>query len=245
MSLICIGLFVLGGCRRESKWEGHTFEVVYTWDGQMKVLKMTDTLTNKEVNDPALKNRVLEESNLKLAAWVQASKLKRATGIFHIRFLSGGASQVVETTHGTEGGGSEFIKDPDVTPLMTAAHEGHLDRLEELIKEGQKINATDQLGNTALMAAVASHNPGALRFLLDQGADVNARNRDGETALSLSAFSGQLEMVSELTSRGAVFDCANPVDRETLLGQERRGNLRVVSVLKKVGIHCSGVTANT
>jgi Ankyrin repeats (3 copies) len=238
VTLICTAFFVVGGCRRQSRWDGHTFKVTYTWDGKMQVVSMRDTLSNQEVADPALTRRVLDEGNRELLAWVQADKLKRATGIFHIRFLPGGRIEILETMHGIEGAGSEFIKDPDVTVLMIAAHEGRLDRLEQLVKTGQKVNATDQLGNTALMAAVSSGSAEAVRFLLEQHADVNARNLNGETALALSAFSGQAAIVNELIGRGAILDCANPTDRETLSAAERRRNPGLVSTLKKIGVHC-------
>jgi hypothetical protein len=191
-----------------------------------------------DINDAAVEKRVVEEGNLRLPAWVQASKLKRATGTFHIRFLSGKATEIVETAHGTEGAGPGFIKDPDTTPLMTAAFQGHVDRLQQLIGEGQKVNAQDQLGNTALFGAVASGNIEALRFLIARGADVNARNVDGETALTAAAVSGHTDMVTELAERGATFDCTDPVDRETLFTEERKSNLSLVSMLKKIGIHC-------
>jgi len=239
MSFICIPLFVLGGCRHQGKRDERTFKVDYTWDGKMRVVSMTDTLSNQEVDDPRLRRRVVEEGNRVLPRWMNAAKLKRTTGTFHVRFLAEGQPEIVEALDGVESAGSEFMKDPDVTPLMTAAHEGQVDALEQLVKTGQNVNVSDQLGNTALMAAGSSRNLKALRFLLDHGAEINARNRDGETALTFSASSGQLDMINELFRRGAVFNCANPVDGETLLVAERQGNLQLASTLKKKGVHCN------
>ena len=241
VSVICAAPFVAAGCQRTSKWYGHTLKITYIYEDKTRVLRVVDTGSNREINDPRLKKQVTEEADRVLPCWLSASKLKRATGTFHVRFLAEGEPEIVESLDGWDSVGPEFIKDPDVTPLMIAAHEGHVEHVEQLVKQGQKVNATDQLGVTALMAAVASRNVETVRFLLDQGADVNARTVDGETAIGVAAFSRQLGMMNELGRRGAVFDCENRVDRETLLGEERRGNLRTVSALKRIGVHCTGV----
>jgi ankyrin repeat protein len=236
--MVCITLFALAGCRRQREWEGHTFTVQYAWDGKMQLLGIKDAASNREIDDPVVETKVLEEGNRVLPAWVRLNKLTRAKGTFHIRFLANHATEIVETSHGIEGATEEFIRDPDTTALMIAAHEARMERLQELINEGEKVNATDQLGNTALMAAVSSMNIEVLRLLLDHGADVNARNLDGETALTLSAFSGQADMMKELTHHGAAFDCQNATDRATLFTAEKRREVSVVSFLKKIGGNC-------
>jgi len=202
------------------------------------MLRVRDTVSDREITDPAVRARILEEAKRELPGWIELSKLRRAKGTFHIHFLPGGAVEILETKHGIEGVGSEFVEDPDTTELMLSAHEGRLDRVRELVNEGENVNAKDQQGNTALMAALQVD---VLRFLLDQGADINARNVDGETALTLSAFSGQVAMVNELVHRGAIFDCTNPTDRETLLIARRRGYKKVIQSLNKVAVNCESI----
>src|ERR1700737_2181637 len=232
--LISMSLLGLNACRRQDKWEGHTFTVEYAWDSNIQVLRIRDAASGSEINDPAVRARIVEEGNRELPAWVRLSKLTRAKGMFHIHFLPGGSAEILETKHGIESLGSEFIKDPDTTALMLSAHEGRLDRVRELIDRGENVNARDQGGNTALMAAIGSHNIEVLRFLLDHGADLNARNLDGETALTFSTVSGQVDMVNELIHRGAILDCNVAVDRENLHVAERKGDRTVVSSLKKI-----------
>jgi hypothetical protein len=242
-ALACVtflALLAFGGCRRDSRWEGHTFTVEYSWDSKTKIVRITDAASNREVADPIVARRVLEEANHELPDWIQSSKLTRAIGVFHIRFLPNGAAEIFETMHGIEGTGSEFIKDPDVTQAMMAAHEGRLDRLQVLINTGDTINAKDQGGHTALMAAVSSHRVEVLRFLLDHGADVNVRSLDGETALTFSVVSGKADMVRELVDRGAFFDCNNAHDREAFLIAERVRYASIISLLKKAGGNCDG-----
>ncbi|MBR1604047.1 MAG: ankyrin repeat domain-containing protein, partial [Synergistaceae bacterium] len=52
-----------------------------------------------------------------------------------------------------------------------------------LIDAGADVNARNEDGKTALMAAARyNQNPEVIETLVDVGADVNARNEDGETA---------------------------------------------------------------
>jgi len=108
-------------------------------------------------------------------------------------------------------------------------------------------NATDQLGNTALMAAIGSHRVEVLRLLLSHGADVKMHNREGETALTLSVFSGQPEMIKELAKHGGVLDCDDAVQKETYLEAYQRKNAHpdVIPYLKKISINCSRVRTST
>ncbi len=235
--VVGITLPVSHGCQQRKKSGDHTFTVDYKWDSQMQVLAIRDSTSNKEVNDAIVKTKILEEGARILPRWIRASRLTRAKGTFHIHFFANGTTDIIETHQGIEGV-TDFIGDPDTTALMMAAHEGRVDRVEQLVNQGEEVNAKDQLGNTALMATISSSNIEILRFLLDHGADINLRNIDGETALTLSAFSGQADMLKELVRRDAVFDCENATDRATLLSAERRRRVRIISLLKKIGQNC-------
>ena len=236
-----VSLVALHACRSQAKWEGKTLTVEYAWDSGIQMLSVRDTVSDREITDPAVRARILEEAKRELPGWIELSKLRRAKGTFHIHFLPGGAVEILETKHGIEGVGSEFVEDPDTTALMLSAHEGRLDRVRDLIDGGESVNARNQQGNTALMAAGSSHQVDILRFLLDQGADINARNVDGETALTLSIFSGQVAMVNELVKRGAILDCANPTDRATLLTARQRGYKKVIRSVNRVAVNCESI----
>ncbi|CAH0034098.1 unnamed protein product [Clonostachys rhizophaga] len=72
---------------------------------------------------------------------------------------------------------------------------------------GTDINATDDLGDTAIMRAVNDNKHVALRCLAQAGASFTAMNRRGETILHYAAFWGDLQTVHLLD--GQELTCIN------------------------------------
>jgi ankyrin repeat protein len=69
--------------------------------------------------------------------------------------------------------------------------DGTLQEVKDAIKNGVDVNAKDDYGRTALMAAARfNENPEVISLLLKKGADINAQDNDGDTALIHSAISG-------------------------------------------------------
>ncbi len=224
----CLSM-LLGSCGGREAWDGHIFKVDYAWDSKARLVQVTDAASGKDVNDPFVRTKIAEVADQELPRWIALSKFRVARGTFHIQFLRGQDIKILEVEHGIEGTGPNFIKDPQVTELMTRAHEGRLDL--------ENINAVDQLGNTALMTAVSSRKVEVLRFLIEHGANINARNADGETALTFSVFSGQPDMISELISHGAILDCLVATDRATFEEAKRRG-VRLPASLSGAAVNC-------
>ena len=69
--------------------------------------------------------------------------------------------------------------DKNVTPLMLAVMEDHLDIAALLLDRGADINATDFEGSTALHWAVGDRNEKAARLLLERGADWTLKDSAG------------------------------------------------------------------
>lgn len=67
-------------------------------------------------------------------------------------------------------------------PLFLAAHQGEVEKLETLIRNGADVNARGANGETPYMVANGSMQQEAALFLREAGADVNARDNDGLTA---------------------------------------------------------------
>ena len=65
------------------------------------------------------------------------------------------------------------------------------------------VDATDNLGITALMRASLVGRTEEVIDLINKGANVNARDIDGETALMAASFSGYPEIVRLLVDTGA------------------------------------------
>jgi len=245
VGLICASLFVLSACRMKDKWAGQTLSVDYVWDSDFHILHVQDN-TGKDIDNHNLNVKIVREAKLVLPHLIQIERLSHARGTFHIRFYSSGATEILEARLGPDSYGSRFIQDPEVTLLMVRAHAGDPDQVREILDKSDNVNATDQLGNTALMYAIGSKRVEVLRLLLSHGADVNMRNREGETALTLGVFSGQPEMIKELAEHGAVLNCNDAIEREAYLGAYRRKHARpdVIPYLKKISVNCGTVQKN-
>lgn len=108
------------------------------------------------------------------------------------------------------------------TPLLLASRTADLPYLKLLHELGANLEATNQEGTTALLAAagVESRNPEeeagvesealqVVSWLLELGADVNAVNRNRETAMHGAAYRNWPEMVTLLTEAGADIEVWN------------------------------------
>ena len=75
--------------------------------------------------------------------------------------------------------------------------------LRALVGAGAKLEATDEVGRTALIAAAHDGKRDCVEFLLGAGADVHAADKAGDTALHRAAENGQLECTRLLVGAGA------------------------------------------
>jgi ankyrin repeat protein len=98
----------------------------------------------------------------------------------------------------------------DVTPLMCAAAQGHLDIVRWLLGSGANHAAETQLtkyeggpGTQALHFAAAGGHEAVVVALLDAGANPNAEGRLGRTPLTAALGQGKLACAKLLLSRGA------------------------------------------
>ena len=102
--------------------------------------------------------------------------------------------------------GSHFV-----TPLIIAAHNGHLNSVKILLGYGAHVDARGTLkiadevrrGCTPLSAAAASGHLDVVKLFINKGAFVDLQDKDGDTALHYAVKGGHLEIVSELLALGA------------------------------------------
>jgi ankyrin repeat protein len=93
----------------------------------------------------------------------------------------------------------------DPEPVHSAAQDGDVGRLRELVARGHPVNAFDDLGNTPLHYAVEKGHYDAARLLIRSGADVNAHDERviGDTPLGAIAGNCSLQMARLLVETGA------------------------------------------
>lgn len=123
------------------------------------------------------------------------------------------------------------------TPVHPAAHDGHYEVVELLIRAGADLTAQEDhhWGGTALHWA-AERQPVIVALLLDHGADVNSRNvRTGQTPLHYCARCDDVPEVAELLlARGADPAIRDNRGNLALDFAERRAGSKVAEVLRPV-----------
>ena len=114
--------------------------------------------------------------------------------------------------------GSHFI-----TPLIIAAHNGHLNSVKILLSYKADIEARGTLkigdevseGCTPLWGAAAADHLAVVELLLEQNADVDSKTSTGSTPLRVAAHEGHLDIVRCLVHRGADVNARNDCNEES------------------------------
>lgn len=92
----------------------------------------------------------------------------------------------------------------NMPPIIGAARDGDVARLESLLHEGADPNVHAGVNDwTPLMHAVYKNQPASVRTLLANGARVNETNGEGTTALIMAAGYGYSGTVEDLLKAGA------------------------------------------
>ncbi len=80
---------------------------------------------------------------------------------------------------------------PSSMALMSAVKQGHVHCVRELIRAGANVDATNQVGTTAVMISCIAQSIDCLRELIKARASVNYVSCTGVSALKMAAISGQ------------------------------------------------------
>ena len=96
----------------------------------------------------------------------------------------------------------------DGTALIAAAHLGHAEVVQTLIRAGAPLDHVNNLHWTALIESIVLGNGGqqhtlTLKYLVEAGANLQLADRSGATPLALARARGYREMVSILEAAGA------------------------------------------
>ncbi len=119
-------------------------------------------------------------------------------------------------------------------PLHEAAMVGDAGQVEQLLREGADINASDAMG-TALHWAIMSDQPNVVQLLLARGAETNATGPLG-TPLFLAAVNGNTDAVALLLEHGADPNGLTQAGRSTPLHQATRSKqVAIVGLLLEAG----------
>jgi ankyrin repeat protein len=112
------------------------------------------------------------------------------------------------------------------TVLMNAAALGYCEMVCLLLDRGANMEATDDLGQTALIVAADAGRVEIAALLIDRGAKIDAVDWCGGSALARAAIQNRLDVVALLQSRGAergIFDAVALDDQDLVAVMLREG----------------------
>ena len=96
----------------------------------------------------------------------------------------------------------DYFAEPKVAELAEAASKGDVERVDQLISQGVKVNARGKEGMTPLMYSMTRTSTKGLQRLLERGADANLQTQRGESAVSFAAHRQESESLKLLLAHG-------------------------------------------
>ena len=147
------------------------------------------------------------------------------------------------------------------TPLVVAVENGHVELVEELLRNKADVNMTDNVGNCALHVAVNLYlevnlkaNREVVRLLLESGADPNLIPVGCKSPLSTAVVSNDTELAKLLIEKGAQLNltdssgktalhhavcCKNSAPSVVKLLLERGADVQTTDKENKSPLHCA------
>lgn len=120
----------------------------------------------------------------------------------------------------------------DTPPLLSAAEQGDLGRLDALLATQADVDQRDFCAWTPLMKAALNGHAEAVQRLLDAGARVQLGDKGGYTALMLAASNNHVKVVELLLKGGADINHTEKTQGWTaLIWAAKRGHIETVQML--------------
>ena len=120
--------------------------------------------------------------------------------------------------------------------MITAAERGELVVVKKVLAGGGRINARDQRGRTALLAATHRNRVDTARFLIQEGADVNAKDFIQDSPFLYAAAEGRVEILKMTLAAGADLKDTNRYLGTGLIPAAHHGHVEAVKLLLATAI---------
>ena len=124
--------------------------------------------------------------------------------------------------------------------IWTACRKGDLERVRQLIQEGQDVNRDNSIGMTPLMWAAYHGHDRVMQELIRAGADVNGKGNYKLTALHRASSCGHSSVIKTLAEAGANLNVQDEWGKTPLIRAARYGQDQVVQELIRAGADVNG-----
>ncbi len=115
--------------------------------------------------------------------------------------------------------------------FISSAAAGDTGKVLQLLEAGAHINATDEQGRTAVLAATYNNQIETVEALIEKGADVDIRDLNLENVLLNAGARGNLEIVRLAIKAGADTTITNRYGGIAIIPASERGHVDVVREL--------------
>ena len=120
--------------------------------------------------------------------------------------------------------------------LHQAAANNDAALVTQLLDAGANIDARDDSGATALLAATHANAVDAARVLIAAGADVNAKDRINDSPYLYAGARGHLDILKLTLKHGADLASLNRYGGTALIPAAERGHVETVQTLIEAGV---------
>ena len=127
--------------------------------------------------------------------------------------------------------------------IWRACEVGDLERVRQIIEDGQNVNRGNSYGTTPLILAARSGRDQVVRELVRAGADVNGKDNNKQTALHKASSCGHSSVVKTLTEAGANLNVQDEWRKTPLMDAAYRGHANVVMELIRAGADVSVISS--
>lgn len=117
--------------------------------------------------------------------------------------------------------------------LIDAARNGDTAAVRKWLEQGANIDAQDDSGKTAVMAATVGNHAETVKALIDRGANLDIRDNRSDNPLLYAGAEGLLDIVKLAIEAGADPELTNRFGGTALIPAAERGHVEVVEELLK------------
>ncbi|WP_374198189.1 ankyrin repeat domain-containing protein [Paenibacillus lautus] len=115
--------------------------------------------------------------------------------------------------------------------LIEYAEQGNTEQVRQLLQSGADINATDEQGRTAVMAATYHNHVGTVKALIQAGADINIRDHQRNNVFLYAGAEGMMEILRLAIEADADVTLTNRYGGTALIPASDRGHVEIVQEL--------------